>query len=79
MYFNDSTSIEGLGYIKNNKIFFKLEEKEAFSEWSFESVYRIDFYGFENSVDGEFESWPGALKKAENLLDQKNALSRFFP
>lgn len=50
MYFNDSTSIEGLGYIKNNKIFFKLEEKEAFSEWSFESVYRIDFYGFENSV-----------------------------
>lgn len=50
MYFNDSTSIEELGYIKKDKIYFKLEEKEEFSEWGLESVYRIDFYGFENEV-----------------------------
>lgn len=50
MYFNDSTSIEGLGYIRNDKIYFKLEEKEDFSEWGLESVYRIDFIGFENEV-----------------------------
>ena len=30
-----------------------------------------------NGFAGDFESWPGALKKAESLLDQKNALSRF--
>ncbi len=50
MYFNDSTSIEGLGYISKDKIYFKLEEKEKFSEWGLESVYRIDFFGFENEV-----------------------------
>lgn len=50
MYFNDSTSIEGLGYIKKDKVYFKLEDKEKFSEWNFESIYRIDFYGFENNV-----------------------------
>lgn len=50
IYFNDSTSIEGLGYIKKDKIYFKLEEKEDFSEWGLESVYKIDFFGFEKEV-----------------------------
>ena len=50
MYFNDSTSIDGLGYIKINIVYFKLEEKEDFSEWGMESIYRIDFFGFENEV-----------------------------
>ena len=50
MYFNDSTSIEGLGYIKKDKIYFKLEEKDEFSEWGLESVYKIDFFGFENEI-----------------------------
>ena len=50
MYFNDSTSIEGLGYIRKDKFFFKLEEKDKFSKWGFESVYKIDFFGFEKEV-----------------------------
>lgn len=50
MYFNDSTSIEGLGFIRKDKVYFKLEEKEEFSEWGFESVYKIDFFGFEKEV-----------------------------
>lgn len=50
MYFNDSTSIEGLGYIRKDKVYFKLEEKEKFSEWGMESIYRVDFFGFENEV-----------------------------
>ena len=50
MYFNDSTSIEGFGYYKKDKIFFKLDEKDEFSEWGLESVYKIDFYGFENAL-----------------------------
>ncbi len=37
------------------------------------------FYEFENSLHGYFKSWPWALEKAEKLLDQKNALSRFPP
>jgi len=50
MYFNDSTSIEGLGYMKKDKIYFKLEEKEKFSEWGMESIYRVDFFAFESEV-----------------------------
>lgn len=50
LYFNDSTAIEGLGYIKKHKIYFKVEEKDEFSEWDLGSVYRIDFFGFENKV-----------------------------
>lgn len=50
MYFNDSTSIEGVGYIRKDKVYFKLDEKEKFSEWGMESIYRVDFFGFENEV-----------------------------
>lgn len=50
LYFNDSTSIEGLGYIRKDKVYFKLDEKEKFSEWGIESIYRVDFFGFENEV-----------------------------
>lgn len=50
MYFNDSTSIEGLGYIRKDKVYFKLEEKDEFSDWGMESIHRIDFFGFENEV-----------------------------
>lgn len=35
------------------------------------------FYEFENSLHGDFKSWPGALEQAEKLLDQKNALKIF--
>jgi len=35
------------------------------------------FYEFENSLHGDFKSWPWALEKAEKLLDQKNALKIF--
>ena len=50
LYFNDSTSIEGVGYIRKDKVYFKLDEKEKFSEWGMESIYRVDFFGFENEV-----------------------------
>lgn len=49
----DSTSVEGFGEIKKNKIFFKVEEKDEPSEWTHEVVKGITFssYGYSEKYE----------------------------
>jgi hypothetical protein len=46
IFFNDSTSILGLGEIKNNKIYFKVEPKDDSSEWSYDMASALIYSGY---------------------------------
>ena len=46
IFFNDSTSLEGFGEVKKDKIYFKLEQKDELTEWDYKSVYAIHFVGY---------------------------------
>ena len=47
MYFNDGTSIEGFGLIKNDRIQFRLTKEEKGDFWDYDDVSSIKFLGFE--------------------------------
>ena len=53
IFFNDSTSVEGFGEIKKNKIYFKVEKKDEPSEWSFDITKGITFssYGYSEKYE----------------------------
>jgi hypothetical protein len=44
--FNDSTSILGLGEIKNHKIYFKVDINDETSEWNYEMAKSLVFSGY---------------------------------
>ena len=46
IFFNDSTSLDGYGEVINDKIYFKLEQKDELTEWDYNSVYAIHFVGY---------------------------------
>ncbi len=46
IFFNDSTSLEGFGEVRKNKIYFKLEQNDKLSEWDYLSVRAIHFVGY---------------------------------
>ena len=46
IFFNDSTSILGLGEIKKDKIYFKVDEKDEASEWSYDMATALVFSGY---------------------------------
>lgn len=46
IFFNDSTSLEGFGEVRKNKIYFKLEQNDKLSEWDHLSVRAIHFVGY---------------------------------
>jgi hypothetical protein len=65
--FKDNTSIEGFGEIKKNKIYFKIEEKEEPSEWSFDMAKGITFSSYGYSEKYEYVT---VSKKKKPLLLQ---------
>ena len=52
--FNDNTTIEGLGEIKKNKIYFKVAPQDNYSEWDYTSVRGIIFSGYGFSEKYEY-------------------------
>jgi hypothetical protein len=52
--FNDSTSILGMGEIKNNKIYFKIEQKDNPTEWSYDMASALIFSGYGFSEKYEY-------------------------
>lgn len=54
IFFNDSTSVLGLGEIKKEKIYFKVDPDEEASEWSYDMVKGIVFSGYGYSETYEF-------------------------
>lgn len=52
--FNDSTSIEGFGEIKNNKIYFKIEQTDKAEEWSSDITKGLTFFGYGYSEKFEY-------------------------
>lgn len=46
--FKDGSTVKGLGYIKKNRIIFKVDENEEASEWSYDITKGLNFtsYGF---------------------------------
>lgn len=49
LYFKDGDSIQGYGMIKGNKVKFKIALEDKFESWGYESISKIEFYGFEIS------------------------------
>jgi hypothetical protein len=47
IFFNDGDSIDGFGMIKNNKVKFRASLDSEGDFWDFESISKIEFYGFE--------------------------------
>lgn len=52
--FSDSTTIDGIGEIKKNKFFFKIEPKDTFTEWDYTSTKGIIFSGYGFSEKYEY-------------------------
>ncbi|RBA28059.1 hypothetical protein [Flavobacterium tibetense] len=46
VFFNDSTSLDGFGEVKNDKIYFKLEQKDKPTVFDYNSVHAIHFVGY---------------------------------
>jgi hypothetical protein len=46
IFFNDSTSLDGFGEVKNDKIYFKLEQKDKPTVFDYNSVHAIHFVGY---------------------------------
>ena len=46
IFFKDGDSIEGYGMIKNNKVKFRASLDSEGDFWDFESITKIEFYGF---------------------------------
>ena len=46
IFFNDSTFIKGFGEIKKNKIYFKVEEKDEITVWSYDMAKGLTFSGY---------------------------------
>jgi len=47
IFFKDGDSIEGYGMIKKNKVKFRVSLESEGDYWDFESISKIEFYGFE--------------------------------
>jgi hypothetical protein len=54
IFFDDNTSVLGLGEIKKDKIFFKVEENSEVSEWSYDMVTSLVFSGYGFSEKYEY-------------------------
>lgn len=52
--FNDSTSIKGLGEIKNNEIYFKLKQEDKPDKWSYDIAKGIIISGYGFSEKYEY-------------------------
>ncbi len=54
IYFNDGSSIEGFGMIKDEKILFKVSPDDKYDEWTNEIAKGIKFIGFDTESKFEF-------------------------
>jgi hypothetical protein len=52
--FNDGTSIEGIGEIKRNTIYFKVAPEDTYTEWDYTSAKGIIFSGYGYSEKYEY-------------------------
>ena len=54
IFFDDNTSVLGLGEIKKDKIYFKVDENSEVSEWSYDMVTSLVFSGYGFSEKYEY-------------------------
>ncbi|MBF4473790.1 hypothetical protein [Flavobacterium sp. HJJ] len=54
IFFDDNTSILGLGEIKKDKIYFKVDEKDEASEWNYDMATSLVFSGYGFSEKYEY-------------------------
>ena len=80
IFFNDSTSLEGFGEVRNDKIYFKLEQKDKLTEWDYNSVYAIHFVGYGFIEKYEYVSSDKYRKpRIMELIEEGNVLLYELP